>query len=57
MWKKENFLVAQEQKLGARGQQALLEHSLASTHEFPTHTLIYPKSDKGAHLSGQSLPI
>ena len=28
MLKKEYFLVAQEQKVGARGHQALLEHSL-----------------------------
>ena len=27
--KKEDFLVPQEQKLGPRGHQALLEHSLA----------------------------
>ena len=28
LWKKEDFLVAQEQKLGTRGHGALLEHSL-----------------------------
>ena len=28
-WKKEDFLVTREQKLGARGHWALLEHSLA----------------------------
>ena len=34
VWEKEDFLVAQEQKLGARGHPALLEHSLVKTDVF-----------------------